>query len=527
MLASLSLSLLPLRPPPRMAAGADDSFEVLSALVVANGGFVGPICCKSNGGLRGLYVTEPVIAGYPLCAVPRACTIHARPADGLKDNEVLMLALLEARASAEHDANAEHAAYLATMPPQIPLLRDWSAPQLARLQSAALTAAVRSQQDWVERTFAYVRPFTPWRDGLEEAAREQLDWAERVVRSRALASVGVDGSPTIQLVPLFDMCNHCGPANAAPGAAETEKREPHVILTADQMVVLCAPTALQAGEEVLFSYCDEGNARLLLDYGFAMDNSPREHAAEEHAAAEHAAAPLYGSGEPLSLPLPPPPARPAPPPPPSGSAASPSARAEPPPPLLLGSTALDAAAARRVRRLLRLARSPELPADASAGSAAVGGGAARRVVQLELAACRTMREGCEAALAAMPTSEAEDAAQLDQLQQATPEGTAEEREDAWREEAALHYRLGQKRRLRLTAAALLALQARLAAREARHAHLGLWWAAQRAHLMRRGRPARRFRPAPGRGAALVRLRTGSAAVTLEAALETVRSRGQG
>ena len=169
MLASLSLSLLPLRPPPRMAAGADDSFEVLSALVIANGGFVGPIECKSSGGLRGLYVTEPVNAGDPLCAVPRACTIHARAADGLKDNEVLMLALLEARASAELDAGAEHAAYLATMPPQIPLLRDWSAPQLARLQSAALTATVRSQQDWVEHTFAYVLPFTPWRDdGLGE-----------------------------------------------------------------------------------------------------------------------------------------------------------------------------------------------------------------------------------------------------------------------------------------------------------------------------------------------------------------------
>jgi len=159
----------------------------------------------------------------------------------------------------------------------------------------------------------------------------------------------------------------------------------------------------------------------------------------------------------------------------------------------------------------------------------------------------------------MPTSEAEDAAQLRRLHErqqrqpreaagqaagqagqegqevggGTADGTAvdseeereEEMEDAWREEAALYYRLGQKRRLRLTAAALLALQTRLAAREARHAHLGLWWAAQRAHLTRRGRPARRFRSA-ARGPALVRLRAGPAAVTLEAALETVRSGGQ-
>ena len=66
---------------------------------------------------------------------------------------------------------------------------------------------------------------------------------------------------------------------------------------------------------------------------------------------------------------------------------------------------------------------------------------------------------------------------------------------------------------------------RIMKREARHAHLGLWWAAQRAHLTRRGRPARRFRSA-ARGPALVRLRAGPAAVTLEAALETVRSGGQ-
>ena len=45
------------------------------------------------------------------------------------------------------------------------------------------------------------------------------------------------------------------------------------------MVVLCAPSALQAGEEVRFSYCDEGNARLLLDYGFAIDGSQPERAA--------------------------------------------------------------------------------------------------------------------------------------------------------------------------------------------------------------------------------------------------------
>ena len=117
-----------------------------------------------------------------------------------------MLALLEARANAERDAPAEHAhaPYLATMPPRIPLLRDWSAAQLARLQSAALTAAVRSQQDWVERTFAYVLPFTPWRDGLDAAAREQLEWAERVVRSRALASTTPQQLWSCTMIPAVE-----------------------------------------------------------------------------------------------------------------------------------------------------------------------------------------------------------------------------------------------------------------------------------------------------------------------------------
>ena len=227
MLLTLSqLSLLPPRPPPTMAAASgDSSFDALAALVSSEGGFVGPICCRSHNGLRGLFVTEPVVAGDPLCAVPRACTLHARAADGLKPNERLMLALLEAKAS------SQHALYLATMPEHISLLRDWSAAELARLQSPPLAAAVASQRAWADATFARVAPLcralrlalpaasnparSPGRRHTAASSlrltcaalcfaaagvtRAELEWAERVVRSRALASVSPEGAPTLQL----------------------------------------------------------------------------------------------------------------------------------------------------------------------------------------------------------------------------------------------------------------------------------------------------------------------------------------
>ena len=44
-------------------------------------------------------------------------------------------------------------------------------------------------------------------------------------------------------MPLFDMCNH-------RAAARGRRGPPHVMITSDEMVVLCATEDLEAGDEV-------------------------------------------------------------------------------------------------------------------------------------------------------------------------------------------------------------------------------------------------------------------------------------
>ena len=69
------------------------------------------------------------------------------------------------------------------------------------------------------------------------------------------------GSSGLQLVPLLDFANHC---RHEPDA------DPPIVEYADGMTVLCASAELQKGDEATFTYCEEGNERLLLDYGFAQ-----------------------------------------------------------------------------------------------------------------------------------------------------------------------------------------------------------------------------------------------------------------
>ena len=73
------------------------------------------------------------------------------------------------------------------------------------------------------------------------------------------------GPRTLQLVPIFDMCNH------RPAAAAADASRRVVEVTSDGVAVLTAPEALRAGDEIAFPYdAGGGNAELLLDYGFGI-----------------------------------------------------------------------------------------------------------------------------------------------------------------------------------------------------------------------------------------------------------------
>jgi len=224
--------------------------------LVAAGGYVGPCEPRTQAGLRGLFIThDGVRAGEPLVAVPRECTLRGDAGDGRRPIERLLVALLYARS----ETGGRYSAYLDSLPHEVPLLRDWDRAQLSRLRSPDLSARVTDQRDWLNR-------LCETHSSACGVARADVRWAERLVRSRGVAYTDEAGRPGLQLVPLLDLANH---RRHEPDA------EAPIVETADGMTVLCASPAaghqLRKGDQATFAYtCNEGNSRLLLDYGFAQ-----------------------------------------------------------------------------------------------------------------------------------------------------------------------------------------------------------------------------------------------------------------
>ena len=92
--------------------------HALARWVTSQGGFVGNVAAETRGGLRGLYVTQPVSAGELLVSVPRACVISAEedPQWGLSLRELLTARLCGAL------SRGEYVAYTQSLPESEPLL---------------------------------------------------------------------------------------------------------------------------------------------------------------------------------------------------------------------------------------------------------------------------------------------------------------------------------------------------------------------------------------------------------------------
>ena len=363
----------------------------LARWVESEGGFIaGALSAETRGGVRGLYVREPVAAGCLLASVPRACVITAvdDPKWGLTLAELLAARLVGAI------TRGECAAYTAALPASEPLLCDWSDAELARLDAPHVVAAAEGMRPFLDASEARVLPFV-------EADAAAVAAAARAVRSRALVfardwenAPGPDGLPrrAMCLVPVVDLANHRTPA--LRGRADAPSREP-VALSDDGggAVTLTAAADLAAGDEVTITYRYEGNAQLLLDYGFAEVLSPD----------------AQPSFEPLALRAP--------------AVAPPGADGAP---LVLGTDDADAPALAALRA--RLAGEPEP----------------------DRAVCEALARACEDELAARATTEAEDLDALESLAASRPADVA----DAGRWRSILAFRLAQKARLRRTARAL-------------------------------------------------------------------------
>ena len=343
--------------------------------------------------------------------------------------------------------------YTDMLPTTVPLLRDWSDSELSLLQCDELRAMVRSQQVSVGSSCERVGRAAMAR-GLGRVAQATLEWSESIVRSRGLAvAPDENGCRRMILAPLFDLCNHAhgkgapckdergkdawGKDAEGTGAEgkdaqgkDAQGRETHremepeaeqLFISADGMLVLCARWALQTDDEVTIQYGAKGNAGLLLDYGFAVDErgrpepivfrrDPSRSAGDDGGQAEGAkaeGAKAEGAkGE--------------------GANSEGSLRDQL---LTLGSDESDREAVNAVRRSLHLegATFDETSEERTIG-AVIG-------------------RACRLKLEKMPTSEADDMLEL-------AEGAAD-----FRRLSALHYRIGQKRRLRRLQHQLDALEA--------------------------------------------------------------------
>ena len=210
--------------------------HALARWVTSQGGFVGSVAAETRGGLRGLYVTEPVGAGELLVSVPRACCISSTedPQFGLSLRELLTARLCGALSRGEYEP------YTQTLPEAEPLLCDWSEVELEQLQSPWLADLARGMPRFLAESNARVQPFV-------QAEPPTALWAERMVRSRALLFERSGYAPTMSLVPIIDLANHHTPPRRAAGSAAA------VAPVSDDAdaITLCAPTDLAAGEQVL------------------------------------------------------------------------------------------------------------------------------------------------------------------------------------------------------------------------------------------------------------------------------------
>ena len=138
-------------------------------------------------GVRGLFVTASVSAGEPLLAIPAPATFVASATPELKAHEALALRLLE--------LTCEQNPYVASLPTDISMLRDWSDAELAQLRAPWLSEAAKSQRAFVDAMVERLLPrAAPMYGGDEAAARAALRWAESIVRSRTHGWSAPDGS---------------------------------------------------------------------------------------------------------------------------------------------------------------------------------------------------------------------------------------------------------------------------------------------------------------------------------------------
>lgn len=155
--------------------------------------------------------------------------------------------------------------YLATLPTSSEfnsLPRRWSDESKHFLQGSRLLHRIEQASAGLSRDYSLLSE--KWGDADGFASLESFDTMMAAVTSRAFAGMGASRNDVdISMVPLLDMCNH---RRGIEGQNITYRR-------LDSSVQAIAKEDIQMGKTLQITYGARGNAQLLFNYGFTLDNN--------------------------------------------------------------------------------------------------------------------------------------------------------------------------------------------------------------------------------------------------------------
>ncbi len=162
-------------------------------------------------------------------------------------------------------------AYICTIPPTFTTTTFWSARELS--EAAAIDPRVKEfttlrKNEYATRYNDYIPYLTKRYPKLFPASFFNFQnylWAATACYSRnwVVNDQSVPPRSTHIMVPVLDLVNHQEPSN-------------YVSYDADRRVfsIIAGPNGIKEGSEVMLSYGEKCNARLLTDYGFAVAENP-------------------------------------------------------------------------------------------------------------------------------------------------------------------------------------------------------------------------------------------------------------
>lgn len=250
------------------------ALERFAAWLAERGARHDAIAVRERDGARGVYAVRAIAEGELVASVPRPLLVTRHAARGSSIGRQMRAANVE---PASHHAViaawlvAERRAagsafhpYFDILPATMPQFPIHAAPADQALLTGTLAGAMLDElRADLEAEYAAlsakVRLFRP-------VTRDEWTWARLCIGSRVF-SVTIDGIETTALVPLADMLDH--------------RVERHTRWGFDQdadAFTLVAERAYAAGDEVHDSYGAKPNARLLVQYGFCLDDNPADQA---------------------------------------------------------------------------------------------------------------------------------------------------------------------------------------------------------------------------------------------------------